>query len=82
MPASELRYTQPSWIAVNIGHDRGLEVGRVAYIERNNRGAWAVSELDDAISPPDGTYYSVETDSYADHTDVVLTGLALTDRPA
>jgi HK97 family phage prohead protease len=80
---SELRSRQPRG-EVNIAHTHGT-VGRVAAIERSRDGSvFVVAEAD---LPPwvldtEPWYWSVETDSRADHTDLVVTGMGLVTRPA
>lgn len=80
-PATELRRHQPkSW--ANIGHDPHQTIGPVVWLQRD-RGdrCWAVCVTDRDV--PDGRwFYSAETDSNPDGSDVILTGVALVSATA
>ena len=80
-PATELRRSQPA-SHLNIDHDNGRTLGPIIWLERDLADrCWAVCTTEhDALF---GTYYfSAETNSHRDGTDVVITGLGLVRRTA
>jgi hypothetical protein len=75
---------QPATIQVNVGHNPLHVVGQVVHLERSSKYLWAVAHVDDGVGAPDygPAFWSAETDSYRDGTDIELTALALTQFPA
>lgn len=80
----ELRSEQPKG-TINLAHS-GPPIGRICGIERDRAGSvWVTGELDDApdwVFNGDPWYYSVESNSRRDGSDLVIDAVALVTRPA
>jgi hypothetical protein len=77
----ELRPVQPNIIPVRIGHQE--IIGELVHLERNASGTvYGVAVVDPEIPTDAVIFFSAETDSNSDGTDVVLEGAGLVTESA
>jgi hypothetical protein len=81
-PATQLRSRQPA-SNLNLNHDHGLTLGPIVWLERDEAmRCWAVCATEHDVPADRRWFYSAETDSARDGSDVVLTGIGLVDATA
>jgi hypothetical protein len=81
--ALQVRHQQAPAIPLNVEHG-DLEVGQVVGLHRRNNALLAVCEADadELLDFDQPIYYSAETNTAADGSDVLVTAIALTAQPA
>jgi hypothetical protein len=81
--ALQVRHQQPSDIPLNVEHG-DLEIGQVVGLHRRHNVLLAVCEADadELLNADVSIYYSAETNTAVDGSDVVVEAIALTAAPA
>jgi hypothetical protein len=80
-PAGELRSTQPTTIPIRLGH--GPIVGELVWLERDRDGTVHAAGVVDVDLPTDlDLFFSAETTSFEDGTDVVVEAVGIVEETA